>query len=65
MGCARYFRQRHPAVRIGPVNPVNPVGFGTSAARWMIPGLGRNVRPPLLDESYVDEVIHVDGGVDG
>ena len=31
----------------------------------MIPGLGRNVRPPLLDESYVDEVIHVDGGVDG
>ena len=26
----------------------------------MIPGLGMGVRPPLLDESYVDEVIHVE-----
>ena len=25
----------------------------------MIPGLGTSVRPPLLDESYVDEVVHV------
>jgi len=25
----------------------------------MIPGLGASVRPPLLDESYVDEVVHV------
>ena len=26
----------------------------------MIPGLGMAVRPPLLDESYVDEVVHVE-----
>ena len=26
----------------------------------MIPGLGMSVRPPLLDESYVDEVVHVE-----
>jgi cysteine synthase A len=26
----------------------------------MIPGLGTSVRPPLLDESYVDEVIFVE-----
>jgi cysteine synthase A len=26
----------------------------------MIPGLGTSVRPPLLDESYVDEVVHVE-----
>ena len=26
----------------------------------MIPGLGTSVRPPLLDESYVDEVVRVE-----
>ena len=26
----------------------------------MIPGLGTSVRPPLLDESYVDEVVNVE-----
>ena len=26
----------------------------------MIPGLGTSVRPPLLDESYVDDVVHVE-----
>ena len=59
MGCARYFRERHPSVRIVAVDPVGSVSFGTPAARRMIPGLGMNVRPPLLDESFVDEVVHV------
>ena len=26
----------------------------------MIPGLGMSMRPPLLDESCVDEVVHVE-----
>jgi cysteine synthase A len=26
----------------------------------MIPGLGASIRPPLLDESYVDEVVRVE-----
>ena len=26
----------------------------------MIPGLGTSIRPPLLDESYVDEVVRVE-----
>jgi N-(2-amino-2-carboxyethyl)-L-glutamate synthase len=59
MGCARYFRQHHPHVRIMAVDPVGSVSFGAPAARRMIPGLGMGVRPPLLDESYVDEVIYV------
>ncbi len=59
MGCARYFRQHHPHVRIVAVDPVGSVSFGAPAARRMIPGLGMGVRPPLLDESYVDEVIYV------
>jgi N-(2-amino-2-carboxyethyl)-L-glutamate synthase len=59
MGCARYFQERHPHVRIVAVDPVGSVSFGAPAARRMIPGLGMGVRPPLLDESYVDEVIYV------
>jgi 2,3-diaminopropionate biosynthesis protein SbnA len=60
MGCARYFREFHPRVRIVAVDPVGSVSFGTPPARRMIPGLGMGVRPPLLDESYVDEVVHVE-----
>ena len=60
MGCARYFKDRHPSVRIVAVDPVGSVSFGTPAARRMLPGLGMNVPPPLLDRSYVDEVVHVE-----
>jgi cysteine synthase A len=60
MGCARYFKEHRPAVRIVAIDPVGSVSFGTPAARRMLPGLGMNVRPPLLDEGYVDEVLHVE-----
>jgi N-(2-amino-2-carboxyethyl)-L-glutamate synthase len=60
MGCARWFKQWRPSVRIVAVDPVGSVSFGTPAARRMIPGLGMAVRPPLLDESFVDEVVHVE-----
>jgi 2,3-diaminopropionate biosynthesis protein SbnA len=60
MGCARYFRRWHPSARIVAVDPVGSVSFGTPEARRMIPGLGMNVRPPLLDESFVDDVVHVE-----
>jgi N-(2-amino-2-carboxyethyl)-L-glutamate synthase len=60
MGCARYFRDHHPSVRIVAIDTVGSVSFGTPAARRMLPGLGMNVRPPLLDASYVDEVLHVE-----
>jgi N-(2-amino-2-carboxyethyl)-L-glutamate synthase len=60
MGCARYFREHHPQVRIVAVDPVGSVSFGAPPANRMIPGLGMAVRPPLLDESYVDEVIYVE-----
>jgi len=59
MGCARYLRQWHRPVWIVAVDSVGSVTFGRPAGRRMIPGLGTSVRPPLLDESLVDEVIHV------
>lgn len=60
MGCARWFRQWHRPVRVIAVDAVGSVTFGGPPARRMIPGVGMNVRPPLLDESFIDEVILVD-----
>ncbi|SDL97794.1 2,3-diaminopropionate biosynthesis protein SbnA [Streptomyces wuyuanensis] len=60
MGCARFFREWHRPVRIIAVDSVGSVSFGGEAGRRMIPGLGMSIRPPLLDESYVDEVIRVE-----
>ncbi|MFI8949579.1 2,3-diaminopropionate biosynthesis protein SbnA [Streptomyces sp. NPDC053750] len=60
MGCARFFRQWHRPVRIVAVDTVGSVAFGGEPGRRMIPGLGMSMRPPLLDESYVNEVIHVE-----
>jgi cysteine synthase A len=60
MGCARYFREWHRPVRIVAVDAVGSVTFGGPASRRMIPGLGMNVRPQLLDESYVDDVVLVE-----
>ena len=60
MGCARYFREWHRPVRIVAVDSVGSVAFGGAPGRRMIPGLGAGIRPPLLDESYVDEVIRVE-----
>ncbi|MEU2390413.1 2,3-diaminopropionate biosynthesis protein SbnA [Streptomyces sp. NPDC007369] len=59
MGCARYFRTWHRPVRIVAVDADGSATFGQTPGRRMIPGLGSGVRPPLLDASYVDEVVHV------
>jgi N-(2-amino-2-carboxyethyl)-L-glutamate synthase len=60
MGCARHFREWHRPVRVVAVDSVGSVTFGSPPGRRMIPGLGASVRPPLLDESYVDEVVLVE-----
>ncbi|CAM5712099.1 2,3-diaminopropionate biosynthesis protein SbnA [Streptomyces griseomycini] len=59
MGCARYFRDWHRRVHVVAIDTEGSVTFGDTPGRRMIPGLGTSVRPPLLDDSYVDEVIHV------
>jgi N-(2-amino-2-carboxyethyl)-L-glutamate synthase len=60
MGCARYLREWHRPVRIVAVDTVGSVTFDGAPGRRMIPGLGMGIRPPLLDESYVDEVVLVE-----
>ncbi|UJW29861.1 2,3-diaminopropionate biosynthesis protein SbnA [Saccharothrix sp. AJ9571] len=59
MGCARYFRESERQVRVVAVDSAGSVTFGGEAGPRMIPGLGTSVRPALLDESYVDDVVHV------
>jgi cysteine synthase A len=60
MGCARWFREWHREVRIVAVDSVGSVTFGSAPGRRMIPGLGTSVRPQMLDESFVDEVVLVE-----
>jgi N-(2-amino-2-carboxyethyl)-L-glutamate synthase len=59
MGCARWLAERRPSVRVVAVDSVGSVTFGTPPARRLIPGLGTGVRPPILEESLVDDVVHV------
>ena len=60
MGCARFFWEWHGPVRVVAVDSVGSVTFGGAPGRRMIPGLGTSVRPPMLDESYVDDVVRVE-----
>jgi N-(2-amino-2-carboxyethyl)-L-glutamate synthase len=60
MGCARWFHEHRPSVRIVAVDVVGSVSFGGPASTRMIPGLGMGVRPPLLNESYIDELVMVE-----
>jgi 2,3-diaminopropionate biosynthesis protein SbnA len=60
MGCARYFREWHQGVQVVAVDSVGSVAFGGPPGRRMIPGLGTSLHPPLLDMSYVDDVVRVE-----
>jgi cysteine synthase A len=59
MGCGRFFRQWQRRVRVVAVDSVGSITFGSPPSRRMIPGLGSGVRPPLLDESYIDDAVLV------
>jgi len=59
MGCARWFREFAPKVRLVAVDSIGSVTFGGPPSQRMIPGLGTSVRPAQLDESFVDDVLHV------
>jgi cysteine synthase A len=60
MGCARYLRDTGSSALIVAVDTHGSVSFGGPSGRRLIPGLGMGFRPPLLDRSYVDDVVLVD-----
>jgi 2,3-diaminopropionate biosynthesis protein SbnA len=59
MGCARYVRDEGLPVTVVAVDAVGSVTFGGPPARRLIPGLGTSTRPPIFDESLVDDVVFV------
>ncbi len=59
MGCARFFRDWSPRVRIVAVDATGSVIFGGPSAPRSIPGVGSGVCPPLLDSDYVDDIVLV------
>jgi len=59
MGCARYFKDFRPATRIVAIDAVGSSLFGGPSRPRRIPGLGNRIRPAILDESLVDEVVLV------
>ncbi|ROO88890.1 cysteine synthase A [Actinocorallia herbida] len=59
MGCARYFKEHNRPVTIVAIDAVGSVTFGGIPERRMVPGLGTSTRPALVDESYIDDVVHV------
>ncbi|GAA1557634.1 2,3-diaminopropionate biosynthesis protein SbnA [Actinomadura kijaniata] len=62
MGCARYFREHGRPVTVVAVDAVGSVTFGGIPERRMVPGLGTSARPELVDESFIDDVVHVPEG---
>ena len=59
MGCARFVRQHNLKTKIVAVDAVGSVIFGSSRGRRLIPGHGAGKKSELLDESYIDHVIHM------
>ncbi|MDR7301235.1 2,3-diaminopropionate biosynthesis protein SbnA [Haloactinomyces albus] len=59
MGCARYFREHRPQVRIIAVDSVGSVNFSGAPGARHIPGLGASTPMPLIDPELVDEVVRV------
>lgn len=59
MGCARYLKEFRPEARIVAVDAEGSALFGATAEPRRIPGVGNSIRPALLDESFVDDVVHV------
>ena len=58
-GCADHIRRAGLSTTVVGVDAVGSVIFGGSAASRLLPGHGASVRPPLADNSMVDEVIHI------
>ncbi|MCD0448726.1 2,3-diaminopropionate biosynthesis protein SbnA [Actinocorallia sp. API 0066] len=59
MGCARYFKEHGRPVTIVAIDAVGSVTFGGIPERRMVPGLGTSTRPALVDEAFIDDVVHV------
>lgn len=60
MGCARYLKEWYPHVRVVAIDAAGSASFNRPEGRRMIPGLGMGMRPPMLDERWIDDVLFVE-----
>ncbi|WP_019075323.1 2,3-diaminopropionate biosynthesis protein SbnA [Streptomyces hokutonensis] len=58
-GCAQYFRENRPGVRIVAVDTVGSVNFGLAAGPRHLPGLGAGEPMPFVRRDLVDDVVPV------
>lgn len=59
-GCARYLREKNPALHVIAVEPAeSPLLSGGQAGPHGIQGIGANFVPKLLDLSLIDEILPV------
>ena len=59
MGCVRYFAENCRDIRVVGIDTVGSVTFGLPPAPRLIPGLGASVPPPFVDQTLIDDVVHV------
>lgn len=64
MGAGRFLRERHPGVRLHPLEPSNSptLSTGHKVGRHRIQGISDEFIPPIIDLAALDEVIAVDDG---
>ncbi len=59
-GCARYFKEQNPDIRIVAVEPKDsPLLSEGKAGPHKIQGIGANFIPEVLDKSYIDDIVTV------
>jgi cysteine synthase A len=59
-GCAQYFAENAPSVRVVAVDAVGSINFSPTAKARRIPGLGAAVPMPLVDRSSYADVVLVE-----
>ncbi len=64
MGAGRFLREKHPAVRLHPLEPANSptLSTGCKVGHHRIQGISDEFIPPILHLDELDEVIAVDDG---
>jgi 2,3-diaminopropionate biosynthesis protein SbnA len=58
-GLSRRLKRAMPRIRVVAVDAVGSVSFGSEPGRRHIPGIGSSIRPPLLEQAQIDDVVMV------
>src|SRR5574341_1700596 len=58
-GMSRRLKERYPDVRVIAADTKGSVIFGDTPRKRHIPGVGSSIRPPLLEQAVIDDVVMV------